>query len=509
MSQPLRRANRLMVRFVTCTICLGWAAAGVLRAADDVDFFERKIRPILAEHCYACHSAEAEQKGTLKGGLRLDTRATIRLGGSSGPAVVPSNVGESLILSALRHDSFEMPPSGKLPDSVVADFARWIAKGATDPRDGDESVARHGEAAPANPLEHWSYQQRRDPPHPEVADREWPRDDLDRFVLARLEAAGQTPAGQADRRTWIRRVSYDLIGLPPTVEQVARFVNDDDPEAFATVADALLDSPHFGVHWARVWLDNVRYTQDDYTCCAFATNEFDSTPYRDWLVRAFNDDLPYDTFVKFQIAGDLIPHADPDRVNADGITATGLWTFPHIIADNDPDKVIVDFVDQQLDVLGRTFIGLTLACARCHDHKFDPISQRDYYGLAGIFLSSHSLTHANPDTGDATRLRAAYRVEVPVLRTRTERNEYERREADVVRLPGRADSAQAPALQRARPPRGTKSHQTTVGTGPRRRAGTPGPGLRGRSAEKTREVAPGKAGSAVPGPTGGRRVRRA
>ncbi|MGE4004185.1 MAG: PSD1 and planctomycete cytochrome C domain-containing protein [Planctomycetaceae bacterium] len=401
---------------------------GLAQAADDgVAFFETNIRPQLVEHCYACHSAAAAERQTLKGNLRLDTHEGLRRGGENGPIIVSRSPEDSLLISAIRYESLEMPPGGKLPDRVVADFSRWVEIGAPLPRDA-------ALPSPGDARKHWAFQPVRPPDVPDVQDGSWPRDDLDRFILAGLESAGRRPAPHADRRTLIRRASYDLIGLPPTSRQIEEFLASEDPSVWASLVDELLDSPQFGVHWARMWLDNVRFAQDDYTCAAFQTNEFDPTPYRDWLVRAFNDDLPYDEFVQLQVAGDLIPHEDPDLVNADGITATGIWTFPHIVADNDPDKVLVDFVDQQLEVLGGTFLGLTLACARCHDHKFDPLTQQDYYGLAGIFLSSHSLSHWNPETGEAPHARAAYRVTTPVFSTQQELAEYERSLAEIDRL---------------------------------------------------------------------------
>ena len=395
-------------------------------SATDGEFFETRIRPVLVEHCYKCHSAEAAAKKKLKGGLRLDTRAGIRRGGDSGAAVVPGRPEASLILSALRYEELEMPPQGKLPESVIRDFVRWIESGAADPRDGDVKLTPPPiDRQSAREL--WAFRPPGQPVPPATVDTDWPAGAIDRFILARLESEGLRPAEPADARTLIRRASYDLTGLPPTVEEIEAFELDflrDPSGAFGRVVDRLLGSPHFGVHWARFWLDNVRFAQDDHSCAAFILPGFRAEPYRDWVVRAFNDDLPYDQFVRYQIAGDLIGTDDPTRFKTDAITATGIWTFPHVLSDADFDRLLADFVDQQIDVLGRTFLGLTLACARCHDHKFDPISQREYYSLAGIFFSSHSLTGEHPDSGAITGGRSAYRVESPLVSSRAELDDY-------------------------------------------------------------------------------------
>ena len=227
------------------------------------------------------------------------------------------------------------------------------------------------------------------------------------------------PAPPIDRRGFLRRATYDLTGLPPTGPQLERFLADESPDAFAKVIDRLLRSPHFGVRWGRHWLDNVRYSEDDPTCGADSTNQFAAKPYRDWVVKALNEDMPYDQFVRWQIAGDLIAAADTTRINADALTATGLWGLARLPNENDANQVMADFVDDQLDVLGRTFMGLTLSCARCHDHKFDPISQPDYYALAGIFYSSHIVSFSSGSGRRKTR------NQVPILYTITELKEYE------------------------------------------------------------------------------------
>jgi hypothetical protein len=368
------------------TIFLG--AVGANAADKGIEFFERKIRPVLVEHCYSCHSSQAAAKKTLKGELLLDTRQGTRKGGDSGPAVVPGKPADSLLIAAIRHETFKMPPKSKLSKEVIADFVKWIKLGAPDPRTGKANPRAGISLQEAR--ESWAFQAPRMPKLPKVADAKWAASDIDRLLLAKLEANGLTPASASDNRTLIRRATYDLLGLPPTAEQVTAFLKDKREDAFARVIDRLLDSPDFGIRWARFWLDNVRYAQDDPTCAANSNGAFAAGPYRDWVVKSLNHDLPYDQFIRLQVAGDLMQPKDGQRFNVDALTATGMWGLAHVVEGNDREKVVADFVDEQLDVLGRTFLGLTISCARCHDHKFDPIRQTDYYALAGIFYSSHS-----------------------------------------------------------------------------------------------------------------------
>ncbi len=319
-----------------------------------------------------------------------------------------------------------MPPKGKLPDRIIADFVKWVQIGAPVP--GDGGTAASGAIDVKAARRSWAFQTPKPPPRPEVADADWPRGEVDRFVLASLEANGLRPAPPADRGTLIRRAAYDLLGLPPTAEEIEAFVADNDPDAFAHAIDRMLASPDFGIRWARHWLDNVRYAQDDPTCAANNNGTFSIGPYRDWVVNSFNEDLPYDQFVRLQIAGDLIPLDDPELINIDGLTATGIWGLAHLVEGNDKEKVVADFVDEQLDVLGRTFLGITISCARCHDHKFDPITQADYYALAGIFYSSHVFTFK----GSSARVRN--RVQLRAVRTKTEQREIEQAEQRLGKL---------------------------------------------------------------------------
>jgi cytochrome c553 len=394
------------------------------RADDGVEFFEQRIRPVLVDRCYSCHSADAASKKTLKGGLLLDTRKALLKGGDGGPAVVPGKPADSLLIRAIRHESIEMPPKRKLSDETIADFVKWVQIGAPDPRDGSASAGSTIDIEAAR--RSWAYRSPKLPRKPDVADTDWPRGDIDLLVLASLEADGLRPAQSADKRTLIRRAAYDLLGLPPTPEEA--FLADTDPGAFKRVVDRMLQSPDFGIRWARHWLDNVRYAQDDPTCNANNNGTFSIGPYRDWVVKSFNEDLPYDQFVRLQVAGDLIPLDDPELINTDGLTATGIWGLAHLVEGNDKEKVVADFVDEQLDVLGRTFLGLTVSCARCHDHKFDPITQSDYYALAGIFYSSHIFTFK----GKSARERV--RVQMRAVRTKTEQREIEPTEQQLAKL---------------------------------------------------------------------------
>jgi cytochrome c553/mono/diheme cytochrome c family protein len=365
--------------------------------AEHVEFFEKKVRPLLVENCQRCHGAATKQRGN----LRLDSRAGVLKGGDDGPAVVPGNPEASLLLKAVRYTDpdLRMPPKGRLSAEQVADLAAWVRMGAPWP---DETGARPaGKALAAFDLHarlrHWSFQPLHVGSPPAVRHADWVRTPVDRFILAKLEAAGLTPAPPADKRTLIRRVTYDLIGLPPTPAEIAAFLADDSPEAFARVVDRLLASPHYGERWGRHWLDLVRFAE---TC----GHEFDidmpeAYRYRDYVIRAFNDDLPYDRFVTEQVAGDLLPR--PRRHPTEGfnesIVGTGFWYLGESV--HSPVDVRADQdtrIDNQIDVFSKAFLGLTMACARCHDHKFDPISTRDYYALAG-YLQSSRLQHAAID----------------------------------------------------------------------------------------------------------------
>lgn len=356
--------------------------------AEGLELFEKRIRPVLIEHCNKCHSAESKP---LQAGLRVDFREGLRKGGESGPAVVPGKPGEGHLMAALKYEGLQMPPKGKLPANVIADFEKWIALGAPDPRNtpaGPETVAK-AEGKPgvnyAEGLKFWAFQKPVAAPPPGVKQAAWVRNDIDRFILAQLEAAGLEPNASADRRTLIRRAYFDIIGLPPSPEEVESFVKDESSDAYEKVVDRLLQSPHYGERWGRRWLDVARYGEDQ--AHTFKARNYPlGYRYRDWVVRALNDDMPYDRFLKMQIAADLLEGKDdPQQLAALGLFALG----PVYYQDNgEQAKALADEHDDRLDTLARGVWGLTLACARCHDHKFDPLSMQDYYGLLGVFSSS-------------------------------------------------------------------------------------------------------------------------
>jgi len=347
----------------------------------EIEFFEQKIRPILAQHCYECHASDSK---SLKGGLLLDTREASRKGGDSGAAVVPKTIAESLLISAIKHDGIEMPPKGKLPEEVIADFVKWVEMGAPDPRDGEPVPKSKIDFEAARG--HWAYQPVRKPDRPVLSDDSWCRNDLDYFTLAKMESLGLHPVASADKRELIRRTTFDLIGLPPSPEDMEAFVNDDSPSAFETVIDRLLQSKHYGERWGRHWLDVARYAEDQ--AHTFSVTENTSGyRYRDWVIKAFNLDMPYDKFVKLQIAGDLI---GPDSADSyDHLIALGYFGLgAQYYKNSDAAKAAADELDDRVDTLTRGFLGLTVSCARCHDHKFDAIPTQDYYSIAGVFHSS-------------------------------------------------------------------------------------------------------------------------
>ena len=375
---------------VLSVLCL--LLSGTLRADEDLDFFEKKIRPVLVEHCYQCHSAEAKK---VRGGLLLDSRDAIRKGGESGPGIVPNDPVESLVLDAIRYESFEMPPSGKLPDHVIGDFEKWIAAGAADPRERETPTTEPVGIDIGAGKEFWCFRPLAFSSPPAVTDRDWPESDIDAFLLSRIEEAGLHPVDDADRATLIRRATLALIGLPPRPEEIQRFENDPTPTsvAFAKLVDRLLESKHFGERWGRHWLDVVRFAESS---GGGRTLLFpDAWRYRDYVIDAFNDDMPYDQFLREQVAGDLLPHDDWQSRRRQ-LTATAfLLLGPTNYELQDKDVLELDIVDEQIDTLGKAFLGMTIGCARCHDHKFDPIPMRDYYAMAGIFKSTRSVIHSN------------------------------------------------------------------------------------------------------------------
>ncbi len=345
--------------------------------AEQARFFETRIRPLLADHCFSCHGPNKQRSD-----LRLDSAEGIRRGGASDtPLLDPKRPEASLLLRSVRQegDAPKMPPKGKLSDREIADLTQWVKAGTPfPPRVAAEAVGKH-----------WAFQPLARPIPPAVRDAAWPRTAVDRFILAGLEAKGLRPAPPADPRTLIRRVTFDLTGLPPTPEEVESFLADRSPEAFARVIDRLLASPAYGERWGRHWLDVARYADSNGLDENVAHGN--AWRYRDYVVAAFNRDQPYDQFLAEQLAGDLMPTADP-TMRQQRLIATGFLSLgPKVLAEPDARKMELDIVDEQVDTVSRAFLGLTLGCARCHDHKFDPISTEDYYGLAGIFLSTRTM----------------------------------------------------------------------------------------------------------------------
>ncbi|MGV3723886.1 MAG: PSD1 and planctomycete cytochrome C domain-containing protein, partial [Actinomycetota bacterium] len=354
---------------------------GKAPTAEEARFFETNVRPVLFEQCSKCHGPVQQS-----GNFRTDSLAAMLKGGVRGAGIVPGHPEKSLLLKAILHQEGapKMPPGKKLTDRQLADLARWIKMGAPWP----------SSAAPAagarNTAQHWSFQPVAKVTPPKVKDAAWVKTPVDAFILAGLEAKGLRPNPPADKRTLIRRATFDLTGLPPTPAEVDAFINDLSPNAFAKVVDRLLASPAYGERWGRHWLDLARYA--DSNGLDENVHYGNAWRYRDWVVSAFNRDEPYNQFLVKQVAGDLLPPTEDVKERNDRFLATGfLAVGPKFISEVDTEKVLIDIVDEQLDTLGRTTMGLTLGCARCHDHKFDPISNKDYYALAGIFKSTKVL----------------------------------------------------------------------------------------------------------------------
>jgi hypothetical protein len=347
---------------------LVWLLSGLglfAQTPDELAFFESKVRPVLAGHCFACHSEKAK---TPFAGLKLDSRESMLKGGDHGPVLVPGKAGQSRLIEAVRFEGLRMPPTGKLPDDQIAALARWVEMGAPWPKQNASSAVRAPDPM-RDTLGHWSWQ----PP------RRWfsAEASIDAFLLKKLEAAGLSFSRPADRRTYIRRLSYDLTGLPPTPEQVDAFLADTSPLAFENLADRLIASPQFGERWARHWLDLARFSDAGFNNVRYPY----AFTYRDWVIAAFNEDMPYDRFVMRQLAADQLEGEDEPRHRA----ALGFLSLGH----NPPrTAALPDKIDDRIDTVTRTFLGLTVSCARCHDHKYDPIPTRDYYSLYGVFANT-------------------------------------------------------------------------------------------------------------------------
>ena len=369
------------------------ASAGATRVApssEQAQFFEKQVRPVLLARCTACHGAQRAQ-----GKLRLDTRAGFERGGDSGSLVDSAVPEKSLLLRALSHRDpiIKMPPAGKIPDSEVAALTRWVVAGAPWPGEPAEGggPSSAGTRPPPDADRHWSFQPLARPRIPAVRNEAWVRNPVDAFILARLEARGLKPAPPADRRTLLRRATFDLTGLPPTPQEVEEFLNDRSPDAWSRVIERLLASPAYGERWGRHWLDVARYS--DSNGMDENVHYGNAWRYRDYVVDSLNRDKPLDRFIVEQLAGDLLVRDAPAERRRELLVATGFLSIgPKVISEVDDQKMLMDMIDEQIETVGRTFLGMTFGCARCHDHKFDPVSTRDYYSLAGIFKSTRTMT---------------------------------------------------------------------------------------------------------------------
>ncbi len=358
-------------RLLSCTLLVGAILSA--QSPEGVDYFERHIRPVLVERCYACHSAASPQP---MGALRLDTRQGLRAGGNAGPAIDLEAPDRSLLLHALGYeDELKMPPGGKLPEHEIGRFRAWICMGAPDPRGGQLAAE-----TPRLDADHWAFEAPREPAVPAGA----AASAIDRFVAARLAADGLSPSPRADKRTALRRLYVDLVGLPPTFEQIRAFEADESPDAWERRVDALLASPLFGQRWGRYWLDVARYSDEGFQARPFSA----AWTYRDWVISAFNEDMPYDDFVLRQLAADLLPGENERHLAALGFLTVGInLPRPTDVPEN---------LDDRIDVVTRGLLGLSVSCARCHDHKYDPIAQKDYYSLYGVFLNSRDVLEPQP-----------------------------------------------------------------------------------------------------------------
>ena len=370
-------------------------------------FFENKIQPILLKRCYECHSHEKK----IKGGLALDSRSGWEHGGDNGPAIHPGNLDQSLLIKAVRYGDpdFAMPPKAKLSAEEIALLEQWIQSGADDPRVTESSKPKN-QIDLVEGRKFWAFQPIRNPPTPRILDTQWPTDSLDHFIRAAQEQKSLQPVADAPRHTWLRRVSLDLTGLPPTEQELHQFQTDPSPQAFEKVADRLLKSKAYGERWARHWLDLTGYS--DMMGTSNAVYAEHAWRYRDYLINAFNADKPFDQFIREQIAGDLMPfHSTEQR--AENIVATGFLMVGDIeIVNPDKTKMETDHIDSQVTKIGQTFLGMTLGCVRCHDHKFDPIGLEDYYAIAGILRSSPS-SHKMPGMGVWSTLNSTVLPETP------------------------------------------------------------------------------------------------
>ena len=428
--------------------------------AKGIEFFEAKIRPVLVEHCYRCHSEDARKNRKLKAELLLDTKTGLMKGGESGPAIITGKPEQSRLIKALRHEGdVQMPPSGKLPPAVINDFMTWIKLGAPDPRDGKQLASTAVEIDWAKARQFWAFQPPVKHPLPKVKNAGWPRRDIDHFILAELEKRNLKPVGLASKRDLIRRATFDLIGLPPTPEEIDACLKDGSTDAFAKVVDRLLASPHHGERWGRYWLDVARYAEDK--ALAFVTPRPHAYRYRDWVVQALNSDMPYDRFVRLQLAGDMINDPSPDYfLKLAGLGFQGLGQEYH--RGSVGAQVIADELDDRVDTLSRGLLGLTVACARCHDHKYDPIPTRDYYSLAAAYNGSNLDTRplADPQTVERHR---AWEKKVKEAEAKLKQLDKEKKPTDVAKKERAARQAELDQLRKEGPPPLPMAHVVSGG----------------------------------------------
>ena len=415
----------------------------------DAEFFEKSVRPLLVEKCWPCHG----DGGRPKGGLRLTSRPAVLKGGAGGAVVIAGDPAASPLIAAIRYEHEpKMPPKEKLKDREIEVLTRWVAQGLPWPENtpkpavpADQPRSRLTDAQRG----FWAFQPVKSGAIPAVRATSWARSPIDRFLLAALETHGLAPAAPADRHTLLRRATFDLIGLPPTPAEIDAFVADQAPEAFARVVDRLLASPRYGERWGRHWLDVVRYADARDLIQLPAESDFrEAWRYRDWVVAAFNRDLSYQEFVREQVAGDLLPPSRPGGINKDGLVATGFLAIADFVpGDVDKDQMIADYVNDQIDVVSKAFLGLSVACARCHDHKFDPISTEDYYGLAGMFFSSRLVPGPVPGNTPLVRVPLMAADELASVKAAEAADKKRRAELEQ-QLPDAADRAYVALVRR-------------------------------------------------------------
>ena len=441
----------LRLRFVTAvTVAVCFAAHGESSPAADqpvvvpaqqkefdpagLEFFEKDVRPLLVNYCYECHS-----KGDVDGGLNLDSKAGVLKGGDSGAVVMAGDPDKSMLIEAVRYQNrdLQMPPKGRLSDAEVAILEKWVRLGVPDSRtESQPGAIRPTGMSIEDGREFWSFKPVADPTVPDVQNVDWVQTPIDAFVMAKLEGNKTRPAERADKRTLIRRVTFDLIGLPPTSEEIAAFLADDSSDAFAKVVERLLESPQYGVRWGRHWLDVARYADSNGLDENLAFGN--AWRYRDYVVDSFNDDKPFDRFLIEQLAGDLVSGANRETRTATGFLVLGA----KVLAEPDKEKLFMDTIDEQLDTVGKAFLGMTIGCVRCHDHKFDPLKQTDYYALAAILKSTS--TFGDTQTGVIKHWHEYS------LATEDELAELKKIDAELAKLNGAAASIKSKATAKLR-----------------------------------------------------------